>query len=63
VDKISTGSNAQNYLSQFTHLPVDFAMNDFIFIGLFSLLVCIFSGIIPGLKAAHIYPANALRGE
>jgi lipoprotein-releasing system permease protein len=63
VDKISTGSNAQNYLSQFTHLPVDFAMNDFIFIGLFSLLICIFSGIIPGLKAAHIYPTNALRGE
>ncbi|MDR0740783.1 MAG: ABC transporter permease [Puniceicoccales bacterium] len=63
VDKISTGSNAQNYLSQFTHLPVDFAINDFIFIGLFSLLVCIFSGIIPGLKAARIYPADALRGE
>jgi lipoprotein-releasing system permease protein len=63
VDKILTGSNAQNYLSQFTHLPVDFAMNDFISIGIFSLLVCIFSGIIPGLKAARIYPANALRGE
>ncbi|MDR1591219.1 MAG: ABC transporter permease [Puniceicoccales bacterium] len=63
IDKILTGNDAQNYLSQFTHLPVEYNANDFIFIGLFSLLICIFSGIIPGLKAARIHPANALRSE
>ncbi|MDR2812460.1 MAG: ABC transporter permease [Puniceicoccales bacterium] len=63
VDRVLTGNDAQNYLSQFTHLPVEYAVGDFIFIGLFSVIICIFSGILPGLKAARIHPANALRYE
>jgi lipoprotein-releasing system permease protein len=63
VNKILTGSGAQNYLLQFIHLPVVYVASDFIFIGLFSILICIFSGVIPGLKAARIHPADALRFE
>jgi lipoprotein-releasing system permease protein len=63
VNQLLTWESAQNYLGQFTHLPVEYNMNDFVFIGLFSLLICISSGAIPGLKAARIYPANALRSE
>jgi lipoprotein-releasing system permease protein len=54
---------AQNYLSQFVRLPVAYDAWDFIFILLFSLLICVLSGIIPGLRASKINPAEALRCE
>jgi lipoprotein-releasing system permease protein len=54
---------AQNYLSQFIRLPVKYAAEDFIIISLFSLLICVLSGIIPGIKAAKINPAEALHCE
>jgi lipoprotein-releasing system permease protein len=63
INRLLTWESAQNYLGQFTHLPIEYNMDDFVFIGLFSLLICIFSGIIPGLKTARIHPANALRSE
>jgi lipoprotein-releasing system permease protein len=54
---------AQNYLSQFVRLPVKYDGEDFTLIALFSLLICVLSGIIPGLRAAKINPAEALRCE
>ncbi|MDR3317231.1 MAG: ABC transporter permease [Puniceicoccales bacterium] len=54
---------AQNYLVQFVHLPVEYNVNDFLIISLFSILICIISGIIPGYKAAQVNPAEALRYE
>jgi lipoprotein-releasing system permease protein len=63
TNTILIGSSAQNYLSQFTHLPVTYHMSDFIIIGLFSILICILSGVIPGLRATRICPAKALHYE
>ncbi|MDR0417966.1 MAG: ABC transporter permease [Puniceicoccales bacterium] len=63
INRLLAFESVQNYLAQFTHLPVEYSINDFIFISLFSLLICILSGIVPGLKAARIHPANALRYE
>jgi lipoprotein-releasing system permease protein len=54
---------AQRYLSQFIELPVVYARNDFLWIALFSILICIASGIFPALNAARIKPSEALRFE
>jgi lipoprotein-releasing system permease protein len=67
IIRLATGllkwEDAQNYLSQFVRLPVKYDGADFILITLFSLLICVLSGIIPGLRAAKINPAEALRCE
>ncbi|MDR2200615.1 MAG: ABC transporter permease [Puniceicoccales bacterium] len=57
------GDGVQNYLSQFVQLPVEYQGNDFLLISMFSLLICMLSGIIPGRKAARINAATALHCE
>jgi lipoprotein-releasing system permease protein len=54
---------AQNYLSQFVQFPVEYHGSDFLLISLFSIFICIASGIIPGFRASRIHPADALRYE
>ncbi|MDR1434950.1 MAG: ABC transporter permease [Puniceicoccales bacterium] len=53
----------RDYLSQFIQLPVEYHGSDFLLISLFSTCICIASGIIPGLRASRICPADALRYE
>lgn len=61
--KLLPWSDAQSYLSQFTHLPVSYKITDFLLISVFTLTICIFCGLIPALKVSRIQPANALRYE
>ena len=47
----------------FNELPARIIMTDLLWIGLISVILCTFGGVIPALRAAKLDPSRALRYE
>ena len=47
----------------FDELPARIIMTDLLWIGVISVLLCTFGGVIPALRAAKLDPSKALRYE
>ena len=47
----------------FDELPAQIIMTDLLWIGVISVLLCTFGGVIPALRAAKLDPSKALRYE
>lgn len=48
---------------QFTHLPADYKLDDFVIIIVAAIVVSTLAGLIPAFRASRLRPASALRSE
>lgn len=63
IAKITHGEEALLRYYQFSDIPVEYQMADFVIIILFSLVISTLAGFIPALRVARLKPSKALRSE
>lgn len=61
--RITSSKGALVQFYQFTELPVHYSTDDFLVIGISTLVLATLAGLIPALIAAFKKPADALRSE